>query len=173
MTASACRIKWGNFDQFSYKKAKTDIEDIGKHIESLRSLHEEDIDLTNPGPDYSNAGESSNDSDNESENLSPEKQDELIGIVAKLIQQRQKISNSEILGTDDYPKRDDFRSRTRRTLKGQCLGNFKEYRFGYEDNALNEWLTKKRLLSIPKVLKTEKINQSYIIRKSMPKAYPN
>lgn len=57
--------------------------------------------------------------------------------------------------------------------KGQCLGNFKEIRFGYEDTTLADWFTRKRLLSVPRVLKAEKVNQSYIIRKAASRPYSN
>jgi hypothetical protein len=49
--------------------------------------------------------------------------------------------------------------------KGKYINNFKEYRFGVEDTTINDWYARKRILSIPRHLKTEKQSQSYLIRK--------
>lgn len=54
---------------------------------------------------------------------------------------------------NESQSKSEFRNRAKKGTKGQCLGNFKEYHFGHEETTMFDWFARKRLLSVPKVLR--------------------
>ena len=86
--------------------------------------------------------------------MNPNKTEELMEMVTKIVAKRAESPRKESFLPEDSSKKWWFRDRYNKNHdKGHCIGNFKEYRFGYEDTTLSEWMVKKRMLSIPRALK--------------------
>lgn len=83
------------YEEFSWKKSRTDDDELSKHMKLLMDIDSDDIELPNPLSFSQNSApeevESLNDSDNESENLSEGKHRELMKMVGKVAQRQRKI----------------------------------------------------------------------------------